>query len=397
MHKSRSFLTILGIVIGITAIMMVMSLGKGAQNLILSQIQNIGAKTIAIIPGREPKGITDVIATFSDSLKNKDIEALGRKENAPHITKIMPIVFGGETASYGNETYRPTIFGVTDFFTNIYGIYPDEGRVFGDDEIKSYANVVIIGSKIKDELFGDSDAINQKIRIKERNYRVIGILSKQGQSGFLNFDDTAIIPYTTAQTYIFGIKHFHRIVVETDNEANIDSTVKDIEATLRASHNITDPSKDDFFVQTQAQAIETVSVITNILTLFLAAVTAISLIVGGVGIMNIMLVSVTERTREIGLRKAIGVTDKNILTQFLFEAVMLTGVGGVIGILMGTFLSFITALILSKVAGLQWVFAFPMSAAFLGIGVSVIIGLIFGIYPARQASQKSPIEALRYE
>lgn len=396
-NRTRSALTILGIVIGIAAIILIMSLGKGAQDLILSEIQSIGPKTIAIIPGREPKGPTDIISTFSDSLKNKDIEALGRKENAPHIAKIMPIIFGGETASFGNETYRMTIFGVTDLFTEIYGIYPGEGRIFGDDEIKSYSSVVIIGSKIKDELFGDSDAMNQKIRIKERNYRVIGVLPKQGQSGFLNFDDAAIIPYTTAQTYIFGIKHFHRIVVEADSEANVDSTVEDIEATLRSSHNITDPSKDDFFVQTQAQALDTVSAITSVLTLFLTSVAAISLVVGGIGIMNIMLVSVTERTREIGLRKAIGATNKNILNQFLLEAVLLTAMGGIIGVTIGTIMSFLISIVLSRFAGLDWTFTFPVSGAIIGFVVSASIGLIFGLYPAKKASRKNPIDALRYE
>jgi putative ABC transport system permease protein len=396
-QRSRSFLTILGIVIGITAIMMVMSLGQGAQNLILSQIQSIGAKVIGIAPGRQPKGPTDVISTFTDSLKEKDLEALQKKNNVPHLARIMPIVFGSDTMAYGNDTYRPTIFGVNSYFSDIYDLSAGSGRLLTEDDVKSYADVVVIGTKVSSELFGNSDPVGEKVKIKGRNFKIIGVLKKKGQASFLNFDDAAVIPYTSAQRYIFGIKYFNRFAAEVDSEENVNSTVEDIKITLRNSHNIEDPSKDDFFVETQADALEMVGTIMNILTLFLAAVAAISLLVGGIGIMNIMLVSVTERTREIGLRKALGATEKNILTQFLLEAMMLTVVGGVIGILLGSFLSFIISLILTNFVNLNWPFTFPIQAAFLGISVAAIIGLIFGIYPARKASRKSPIEALRYE
>ncbi len=295
--------------------MMVMSLGQGAQNLILSQVQSIGSKTIAILPGRQPKGFTDSLATMlGDSLKEKD-----------------------------------------------------------------------------------SDAVGQRIKIKERNLRVVGVLKKKGSGSMINFDEVAFVPHSTAQQYLFGIKYYNRIIIEADSEANVSRTAEDIKITLRNMHNITDPEKDDFYVETQEGMMSMVSTVTSALTLFLAAVAAISLVVGGVGIMNIMLVSVTERTREIGLRKAIGATEKNILTQFLLEAVTLTGIGGAIGIILGTLLSYLTALILSKYANLDWKFSFPFLASFLGLGVSAIIGLIFGLYPARQAAKKSPIEALRYE
>ncbi|MDI6733940.1 MAG: ABC transporter permease [Patescibacteria group bacterium] len=396
-HRLRSSLTILGIVIGIAAIITVMALGEGAQNLILSQIQNIGPKLIAVVPGRQPKGPTDIFSLFADSLKQRDLELISRKSNVPHADKIMPVVFGNESLAFTNETYRATIFGVTEHFAKIYDLYPAEGRIFGEDEIKSYANVVIIGFKVKDELFGNDEALDQKIKIKGRNFKVIGILPKKGQFSFLNFDETAIIPYLTAQQYIFGIKYFHRIAVEADTEANVAETVEDIKTTLRNSHNITDPEKDDFFIETQVEAMETVSSVTDILTMFLAAVAAISLLVGGVGIMNIMLVSVTERTREIGLRKAIGATEKNILLQFLLEAMILTVTGGVIGIILGTSFSFLVSFILSKVLALNWAFVFPIEGAFFGLVVAAGVGLIFGLYPARQASRKNPIDALRYE
>lgn len=396
-HKSRSALTILGIVVGIAAIMLVMSLGKGAEALILEQIQSIGAKTIAIISGREPKGPTDIFSTFADSLKERDLELLRRKENVPHLSKIMPVLFGSETISFAGETYRPNVFGVTPFFSEIYDVRPAEGRVFTEEEARTYADLVVIGARVKEELFGVEKAIGQRVKIKGRNFRVIGVLGKEGQASFLNFDEAAVVPYTTAQRYIFGIKYFHRLVVEADSEENVMRTVRDIEKTLRVSHGIADRAKDDFFVETQAEALETVSTITNVLTLFLAAVAAISLVVGGIGIMNIMLVAVTERTREIGLRKAIGATKRDILRQFLFEAIILTAVGGVVGVAAGSALALLAAFGASRFLEVGWLYSFPAIGALLGLGVAALVGLIFGIYPARQAALKEPIEALRYE
>lgn len=397
LQKSRSLLTILGIVIGITAIIMVTALGQGAQNLILGEIRSIGSKVIAVVPGRQPQGPTDVLSLFSDSLKEKDLSALQRKENVPHLIKIMPVVFGGEVVSFGTETYRPTIIGATELFAEIYDAYPEQGRTFTEEEIKSYADLVILGSKVKNELFNNSDALNQKIKIKGRNFRVIGILPKKGQSSFFNLDDLIMVPYTTAQQYIFGIKYFNRLVIEADEEANVAQTVEDIKRTLRDSHNITDPAKNDFFIETQESAMDIISTITSILTLFLASIAAISLLVGGIGIMNIMLVSIAERTREIGLRKAIGATENDILAQFLFEAGLLTVIGGIVGILLGALLSLAVSIVLSKVLSLNWAFVFPLKAALLGLAISAVVGFIFGLYPARKASLKDPIEALRYE
>ena len=396
-NKSRSALTILGIVIGIAAVILVMSLGKSAENFILSQIQSIGAKTVVIVPGRQPKGPADVLATFTDSLKARDIDVLLNKSNVPHLSKIMPIVFGTQTVLYKNETYRPTILGVTDLFADIYNIYPAQGRIFSEDEIRGYADVALIGSKVKNELFGTESALGEKIKIKGKNFRIIGIFDQKGQFAFLNFDEIVVVPYTTAQQYIFGIKYFNRILVEADAEENVNRTVEDIKTTLRVAHNITDPSKDDFFIETQARAMETVGNITLVLTIFLASVAAISLLVGGVGIMNIMFVSVTERTKEIGLRKAVGATEKNILLQFLFEAIILTLTGGIIGIILGLSVSFLVSFVLSKTLILGWKFVFPVQAVILGLGVAAFVGFAFGFYPAKKAAIKNPIEALRYE
>jgi putative ABC transport system permease protein len=396
-NSSRSFLTILGIVIGIAAIILIAGLGKGAQNLILDQVQGLGSRTIAVIPGRQPTGPSDVESLFSDSLKEKDLIAIQKKANVPTLNKVIPVVFGSKEGFYSNLSYHLTVFGGSQDIEDVLKLTPEVGTFFTEDDIKSRESVVVIGSKVKEKLFGENDALGEKIKIKDHSFRVIGILPKKGQVSFFNFDEIALIPYTTAQDYIFGIKYFHRFIVESNSDKNVDTTVQELTATLRESHNISDPAKDDFFIQTQADLVSRLGTITNVLTWFLAGVAGISLFVAGIGIMNIMLVSVTERTREIGLRKAIGARERDILRQFLLEAVLLTGIGGIIGILLGAFLSFIISLGLSKGLGLAWSFTFPVGATIIGLVVSAVIGLAFGIYPARQASKKSPIEALRYE
>ncbi len=395
-NRSRSALTILGIVIGITAIMLVVSLGAGAQKLILGQVQGLGTNTIAVIPGREPSGPSDVAFLFSDSLKEKDIVALRNKANVPALKSLMPTVFGAGPVSYNSNTYQVSIFGATGLMTEIFDLHP-QGEFFGEEHVSSRSDVVVLGHKITDKLFGVEDPIGKKVKIKGRNFKVLGVLPETGGGSLFNFDDMVLVPYTTAQDYITGKKSFNRIIIQANSDRDVPATSEDIKYILRESHGITDPDKDDFTVQTQQDLANRLSTITNALTYFLVAVASIALFVGGVGIMNIMLVSVTERTREIGLRKALGATDRDILSQFLLEAVLLTAIGGLVGIILGSSLALISALVLSKGLGVNWSFVFPWGGAFLGLSVSALIGLVFGGYPARQASRKSPIEALRYE
>ncbi|MBI2463978.1 ABC transporter permease [Candidatus Peregrinibacteria bacterium] len=396
-NTSRSLLTVLGIVIGITAIILVMSVGKGAQNLILDQIRGLGSQTIIIGPGQEPKGPSSYAELFTDSLKEKDITALKKPSNVRGIRDLTPNVEQIATVSYEQETMRTNIIGTSELLSKILEVFPNEGTFLSDNDVKQKAKVAVIGSEVKKELFGPSNALGKKIKIKGKTFEIIGVLLAKGRVSFLDVDHMVAIPYTTAQQYLLGINYFQNIIIRVESEDIIPRVVDEIKLTMRETHGIDDPSKDDFHVMTQADAAERVSMITGILTILLMSVAAISLIVGGIGIMNIMLVTVSERTHEIGLRKAIGATEKDIMQQFLLEAMLLTAFGGLIGIGLGAFFALLTSVILTQIIGLNWSFAFPISASILGIGVSSTIGLIFGLYPAKRASRLSPIEALRYE
>ena len=396
-HKSRSILTILGIVIGITAIMLVMSLSQGATDLILSQIQGLGSQTIIVRAGREPSGPSDFASIFTTSLKDREVSALRNPALVRGVVAVAPNVIGSGTALYGSETKNANLLGTTPDILQALEIYPKYGSFFTESDVSSRASVAILGAEVKKELFGESDAVGETIKYYDRNFKVIGVFDDIGQIGAFDIDGNIIIPVTTANQYLLGANHYTVIMVRVESEAVVEKSADDIRQTLRELHNITDPDKDDFLVATQADLAERVGTITGVLSALLLSVAAISLIVGGIGIMNIMLVSVTERTREIGLRKAVGATTSDILKQFLIESVLLTSTGGVIGITLGALLSSIMSIVLTQFLEIDWGFAFPIQGALLGFGVSALIGLIFGIYPARQASKKSPIEALRYE
>jgi putative ABC transport system permease protein len=394
--RSRSALTILGIVIGITAIIMVVSLGSAAQNLILGQIDGFGAELITINPGQRPSGPADITGTlFADTIGRREVAAI---QKIPGVKAVHPAVFVPEKIGYQDKLYKPSLFGWTgDALRDIMQASIGEGRYVTQEDIDTRAKVILIGDDIKKELFGDEPALRKKIKIKNHSFRVIGVLAKDSGSVFFSPGEIALIPYSTAQDVLLGFDHFQEVHIRAESPEIVKRVAANIERTMREMHDIEEGDDDDFFVTTQEETVGIISTVTTSLTIFLSAIAAISLVVGGVGIMNIMLVSVTERTKEIGLRKSIGATDKDIMTQFLLEAVFLTVVGGVIGMLLGGLLAWLAAVGINHFTDLDWMFIFPVSAAFLGLGVSAAVGLTFGIYPARQAAKKSPIEALTYE
>ena len=393
---TRSALTILGIVIGVAAIIVIMSLGQGAQELILDQVSGLGPETVILRPGEDSTDITS--ALFTRSITKQDVELLERKENVPNLKSVAPSVLVPEPVEHRGEKFKALVFGGSaSFITDILELDLASGNIFLNEEIDQNARVALIGDTIKEDVFGNGKAVGENIRIKDRNFEIIGVFEDTADIGPLAVNEMVIIPYTTAQTYITGNNYYNEVMIRADAAENVEKMAYDIRLTMRDAHDIGFGDEDDFNIQTQEDVIGRIETVVDIFTAFLTAVVSISLVVGGIGIMNIMLVSVSERTKEIGLRKALGARSRDILSHFLTEATILTSIGGIIGVIFGTLVSVIVANVLARTIAEDWTFIFPIFGAFLGVGVSVAVGLIFGIYPAYQASKKSPIEALRYE
>ena len=400
-NKARSFLTMLGIIIGVAAVIIIMAVGAGAQELILSQVESLGSNTISIMPGKSEEGQppASVMGIAITSLTYEDAQALLKGNNAPHISAVAVYTNGVENIIWKSNNYNTDISGTNVGHLEITQAEVERGRFFTEAEETNLAKVAVLGSKVKEELFGDSEALNQRIKIKKQIFEVIGIMKEKGNVGFQNFDDRIFLPIKTMQKLIAGVNHVSVIRAKVDKEENIQISIRDIETTLREKHEIKDQSgaSDDFTVNSAAQAMEMIKTITDSLKLFLAAMAGLSLIVGGIGIMNIMLVNVTERTNEIGLRKALGANNQNILTQFLVETVTMTIIGGILGIVLGFIVSALISFVITHLLGYAWPFIISLPSIFLGLSVSSLVGIGFGIYPAKKASKLNPIEALRYE
>lgn len=397
-NKMRSILTMLGIIIGVSAVIMIISVGAGAQNLIFNQVKSQGSNLIAVLPGSgeddgPPVSVMGIVIT---TLKYDDIKALKDSAQSPYVEVYTAYVRGSTTATWQNNKEDTTFIGVSFGLPIVEGTKVVQGNFFTEEDEKTLQKVAVLGSDVKKNLFGDQDPIGEIIKIDKTAFRVIGVMTERGVSGFSNQDNQIYIPITTAQKLLLGINYVSYARLKIGDENKIGQAMNDIEGILRDRHDIAPNEPKDFDIRSQKEGLDALLKITNAVKFFLAAIAGIALVVGGIGIMNIMLVSVQERIREIGLRKAVGAKSRQILLQFLIETVVLTFIAGMIGIIFGILVSYGIASLISFL-GYDWQFSISLFSIILGVVVSSSIGLIFGLVPARRASGLNPIEALRYE
>ncbi len=392
----RSFLTSLGIIIGIASVIVIISAGAGAQSLIVNQFSSIGTNLIGILPGASdengpPASAFGVVMT---TLKYEDAEAISREVS--NVSAVSAYNTGIGTFSWQNNKLDASYYGVMPAYTEVEDTQMASGRFFSEEENSSSARVVVLGDQLATDLFDNTDPIGERIKINKESFEVIGVAEKKGVSGFQNKDTIAFIPSQTAQKIMLGVRYVNFIRVKINDQENLDQAVDEIRLLLRDRHGLSESSVDDFSVRNTKDAIQTLTSITDSLKFFLAAIASISLLVGGVGVMNIMLAAVNERVREIGLRKAVGAKRKDVIIQFLSESVAITLFGGIIGIIIGSLISFLVALI-ARYLGYDWDLVVSWFSIILGFGVAGLVGLVFGIYPAQKAAKLNSIEALRYE
>ena len=398
--KFRAFLTILGTIIGVASVIIIMAIGQSAQELILDQVKGLGSNLIVVIPGAsEEKGPPAAIMGISTTtLKYKDMLALKNKRNVPEAENAAGYVMGAVSVSHGENNLNASLTGTTASYIDVESAEIADGRFFAKEEERSSARVAVLGSKIAEDLFGAVDPLNEKIKIGKRGFTVIGVFKERGSAafGFSSQDDSVFIPLRAAQKLILGINHLGFIRLKVKSADLVNSAIANAKTTLRERHNIDDPTNDDFTIRDQASALEMVSGITNVLRYFLLAIGSVALVVGGVGIMNIMLIAVSQRVREVGLRKALGARNTDVMAQFLVESAAVSFLGGAIGIILGVLVSFLASAVIQSL-GYNWPFLISIWSIIIAVAVSLLIGIIFGLYPAYKAARVSPMEALRYE
>ena len=386
-NKMRSLLTMLGIIIGVAAVIALMSIGYGVQNSIKNDISSLGSNTITVTPGTGRKPGVRAAAGSMQTLTYKDYLAI---KNLPNITYAAPLVNNSYLVVNGNKNWNTRVYGCTTDYAELSSLTTQEGRFWTEKEYNSRARVAVIGKTVATGLFGEEDPIGQKIRINGNPFTVIGLLEEKGYS-FMDQDDRILCPFTTVQERMLHITYVNNIVISAADSSGLSQIESDVTNLLRTRHRIATGTEDDFSIQNSQDLLKTVESTTQTLTIFLGSVAAISLLVGGIGIMNIMLVSVTERTKEIGIRKALGATYHMIIVQFLIESVTVSLAGGFLGIALGIGLA---ELIPHASTMNTMITATPIVGSFF---FAVIIGLVFGIYPAQKAANLNPIDALHYE
>ena len=392
-NKLRTGLATLGIVIGIAAVIALVSIGQASQTAVTAQIQSLGSNLLTVIPGAFRPGDIRSASGISTTLTLDDAEAIGTSDNITGVKNVSAEILRRMQVTAGRNNTNTQVTGVLPSYREVRDLELTNGTFISERDISSQAKVAVLGPQVVADLYGeDANPVGETIRINKLSFKVIGVTEPKGASGFSNQDDIVFVPLATAQKRLFGVDYIGSLSIQVEDPELMDSVRDRVGYLLLARHRIQNPENADFTIFSQADILGAAQQITGIFTILLSGIAAISLLVGGIGIMNIMLVTVTERTREIGLRKAMGAKKGAITTQFLIESIILTFVGGVLGMIFGTVISFVITTTL-----LNLPFSLSLFSVFLATGVSGGIGILFGWYPAKRASNLSPIEALRYE